>query len=200
MALPILSPMTAADVDDFMAIERASFHQPWSRHMYLMDLKTNLMATYLVLRPAPEDRAYLPPILAYGGLWLMVDEAHIATIASHPQWRGCGLGHRLLLGLLDAAIERGADRSTLEVRVSNATARALYDQLGYLVAGTRRRYYQDGEDALIMTTPSLLSPAMRGLLTEQHRAAEARLARCFAASAAPPAGDGTAMGGQLPEN
>src|SRR5512135_275438 len=103
MAIPIISPMVPEDVDDFMVIERTSFHQPWSRHMYLMDLKTNQMASYLVMRPAPQDGDRLPPILAYGGLWLLVDEAHIATIASHPQWRGCGLGHRLLLGLLDAA-------------------------------------------------------------------------------------------------
>ena len=107
MAIPCIDPMKVADVEDFMSIERLSFQQPWSRHMYLMDLQTNRMATYLVIRPAPEDGDHLPPILAYGGLWLMVDEAHIATIASHPDFRGCGLGHRLLLALLDEAIARG---------------------------------------------------------------------------------------------
>jgi ribosomal-protein-alanine N-acetyltransferase len=200
MAIPIITPMTVADVDDFMVIERTSFHQPWSRHMYLMDLKTNQMASYLVMRPAPQDGDRLPPILAYGGLWLLVDEAHIATIASHPQWRGCGLGHRLLLGLLDAAAERGADRSTLEVRVSNTTARGLYEQVGYRWVGTRRRYYQDGEDALIMTTPALDDSAFQALLAEQHLLAEARLASCFANGPEPQPGAGRTAGSHFPES
>ncbi len=179
MALPIIQRMVPGDVDDLMVIERQSFHQPWSRHMYLMDLKTNQMATYLVARAAEEDAGRLPPILAYGGFWLMVDEAHIATIASHPDWRGCGLGHALLLALLDVAIARGAERSTLEVRIGNTVARRLYEQVGYHWAGTRRRYYQDGEDALIMTTPPLSEPVMRARLAEQKLLAQARLVHCF---------------------
>jgi ribosomal-protein-alanine N-acetyltransferase len=180
MAFPIIDRMTPDDVDEFMDIERASFHQPWSRHMYLMDLRTNPIATYLVMRPAAPEAGRLPHILAYGGMWLMGDEAHIATIASHPDWRGCGLGHRLLLALMDEALQIGAVRSTLEVRVSNHTARGLYEQVGYEWAGTRRRYYQDGEDAFIMTTPPLADPAMQTLLAQQRGAAVRRLAQCFA--------------------
>ena len=70
-------------------------------------------------------------------------------------------------------------RSTLEVRVSNDVARRLYEQVGYRLAGRRRRYYQDGEDALIMTTPLLAEPEMQALLVEQRAAAEARLQACF---------------------
>jgi ribosomal-protein-alanine N-acetyltransferase len=179
MPLPAVSRMTIADIDDLLVIERQSFPQPWSRHMYVMDLTTNPRACYLVIRADPADGAGLPPILAYGGEWLMVDEAHIATIASHPDWRGCGLGHILLLALLDEAIARGAERSTLEVRVGNAVAQRLYEQLGYRQVGTRRRYYQDGEDALIMTTASLTEPAMQALLEQQRAAARARLDACF---------------------
>jgi [ribosomal protein S18]-alanine N-acetyltransferase len=183
MAMPSITPMQPEDVDHFMTIERLSFHQPWSRHMYLMDLKTNPLATYLVMRPAAEDEGRLPPILAYGGLWLMVDEAHIATIASHPDWRGCGLGHALLLALVDAAAARGAERSTLEVRPSNIVARRLYEQIGYRSVATRRHYYQDGEDALIMTTPALQDPAMQASLVAQRAAAQSRLRECFAENA-----------------
>jgi [ribosomal protein S18]-alanine N-acetyltransferase len=193
MAVPIIDRMVPEDVENFMGIERQSFHQPWSRHMYLMDLRSNQLATYLVARPAPEDQDRLPPILAYGGFWLMVDEAHVATIASHADWRGCGLGHTVLLALIAAAITRGAERSTLEVRVGNAVARRLYEQVGYRWAGTRRRYYQDGEDALIMTTAPFSDPAMQARLAEQKLAARARLEACFVAGhspsgQAPPAG------------
>jgi ribosomal-protein-alanine N-acetyltransferase len=70
-------------------------------------------------------------LLAYAGLWLLLDEAHIATIATHPSWRGCGLGQSLMLALLDTAIERGAALATLEVRVGNSPARRLYQKLGF---------------------------------------------------------------------
>ncbi len=100
-------------------------------------------------------------IVAYGGFWLLMDEAHIATIASHPDWRGCGLGQWLMLALLDAAMARGAVSSTLEVRAGNLPARRLYEKLGYEVTGVRKRYYRDGEDGLIMTTPPLAGPAMQ---------------------------------------
>ncbi len=185
MAIPIISRMAPEDVNDFIDIERASFHQPWSRHMYLMDMKTNPMATYVVMRPAPADRDRLPPILAYGGMWLMVDEAHIATIASHPDWRGCGLGHGVLLALIDAAIERGATRSTLEVRLSNSVARRLYEQVSYRTVAVRRHYYQDGEDALIMTTPPFADPELQALLEVQRGVAAARLQACFEDRARP---------------
>jgi [ribosomal protein S18]-alanine N-acetyltransferase len=172
--------MTPGDLDGAMLIERQSFKQPWSRHMYLMDVQQNRMATYLVLHPAVEDRDILPSVLAYGGFWLMVDEAHVATIASHPHWRGCGLGQYLLVALLDAAMTRGAVHSTLEVRLSNMPARRLYERLGYQVTGTRRHYYQDGEDALIMTTPPLASAELQVRLSEARAGALARLEKCFA--------------------
>jgi ribosomal-protein-alanine N-acetyltransferase len=86
----------------------------------------------------------------------MVDEAHISTIASHPDWRGKGVGELLLLGMIENSIEIGAHVVTLEVRVSNATAQSLYRKYGFLIAGTRKGYYSDnGEDAYIMTTPSI---------------------------------------------
>jgi ribosomal-protein-alanine N-acetyltransferase len=185
MILPIATPMTLADLDDVMLLERRCFRDPWTRHMYISDLTGNSLATYLVLRApvgeSPEEgsRGPIPSLLAYGGFWLLLDEAHIATIASHPEWRGCGVGLYLLLALIDKAIGRGAALCTLEVRVSNAAARGLYRKLGFEEAGRRSNYYRDGEDALIMTTPPLLGPAMQDRLSSARAGAPARLKSCF---------------------
>jgi ribosomal-protein-alanine N-acetyltransferase len=185
MTLPIVTPMTLADLDEVMLLERRCFRDPWTRHMYISDLTGNSLATYLVLR-APvgggaekASRGPIPSLLAYGGFWLLLDEAHIATIASHPEWRGCGVGLYLLLALIDKAIGRGAALCTLEVRVSNAAARGLYRKLGFEEAGRRSNYYRDGEDALIMTTPPLLGPAMQDRLSSARAGAPARLNSCF---------------------
>jgi len=199
--------MTPDDLDEIMLLERQCFADPWTRRMYLNDLTTNEAATYLVLRRgdaetrrrgdtemrrcgegqavednfavSPVQRIPVSPILAYGGLWLLLDEAHIATVASHPDWRGCGLGQWLMLALLDAAMARGAAISTLEVRAGNLPARRLYEKLGYAVAGVRKNYYRDGEDGLIMTTPPLAGPAVRERLATARKAALHRLERCF---------------------
>jgi ribosomal-protein-alanine N-acetyltransferase len=185
--LPHVVPMTVADLDEVMPLERRCFKDPWTRHMYVSDLTGNNLATYLVLR-APEGvhthepkQGPAPPLLAYGGFWLLLDEAHIATIATHPRWRGCGLGLWLMLALLDEAIRRGAALSTLEVRVGNASARRLYEKLGFEEVGERPNYYRDGEDALIMTTPPLLDPRMQERLTAVRAEAAARLEASFTA-------------------
>ena len=105
--LPAIT-MTPTDLDEVMLLERRCFKDPWTRHMYLSDLTSNPLATYLVLRTPAEMSAREPEqassssLLAYGGFWLLLDEAHIATIASHPRWRRCGLGLWLMLALLEA--------------------------------------------------------------------------------------------------
>src|SRR5664280_74287 len=105
-------------------------------------------------------------IVGYGGIWLMVDEAHVTTFAVHPQYRRRRIGERLLIALLDLALARGAREATLEVRLSNLPARRLYEKYGFRPVGIRPRYYSDDhEDALIMTTEPLLSPGMRARLT-----------------------------------
>jgi [ribosomal protein S18]-alanine N-acetyltransferase len=188
MILPHVMPMTPADLDEIMPLERRCFKDPWTRHMYLSDLTGNNLATYLVLRSpaggiAPgADRPPIPSLLAYGGFWLLLDEAHIATIAAHPRWRGCGLGLWLMLALLDEAIRRGAALSTLEVRVGNEPARRLYEKLGFEEVGERPNYYRDGEDALIMTTPLLVAPVMQERLAAAHVEAAQRLGDCFSAA------------------
>jgi ribosomal-protein-alanine N-acetyltransferase len=99
------------------------------------------------------------PVVGYAGLWLMVDEGHVTTIGVHPDHRGKGAGELLFLGLVDIAAEMKAARVTLEVRLSNLPAQALYRKYGLEVAGVRKRYYSDnGEDAYIMWSEPVNSP------------------------------------------
>ena len=115
---------------------------------------------------ALEDR-----VVAYAGMWIMVDEAHVTTFAVHPTWRRRKVGERLLLALLDLAIARSAREATLEVRLSNLAARRLYEKYGFRPVGLRPRYYSDnGEDALIMTTEPLDGRRVRDRI-ERLRAA-----------------------------
>lgn len=107
----------------------------------------------------------LDSIVGYTGMWLMVDEAHITTIAVDPVYRGEGIGELLLLALLDHSWEIGADTATLECRMSNTVAQQLYRKYRFEDAGVRKHYYSDdGEDALIMTTIGLESPIFRRTL------------------------------------
>ena len=142
----LIEPMRLDDLDAVHRIELASFSSPWPPNAYRSELETNRLASYLVARVDGE-------IVAYGGMWLMVDEAHITTFAVHPAWRRQKIGERLLLAFLDVAAARQAREATLEVRLSNISARRLYEKYGFRPVGLRPRYYSDdGEDALIMTT------------------------------------------------
>jgi ribosomal-protein-alanine N-acetyltransferase len=159
--------MRVADLPAVHAIERASFDSPWPPDAYRNELETNRLAQYLVVRVGDE-------IAGYGGMWLMVDEAHIITFAVHPLWRRQHVGDRLLLAMLDLAIDAGAHEATLEVRLSNLPARRLYEKFGFRPVGLRPRYYSDnGEDALIMTTDQLRQPPMRERLARLRVAIEA---------------------------
>ncbi|HEY7969333.1 MAG TPA: ribosomal protein S18-alanine N-acetyltransferase [Candidatus Limnocylindrales bacterium] len=151
----IIEPMRLEDVEEVQRIEEASFSTPWPPNAYRSELMTNKLAAYLVIRA--EGR-----IVAYGGMWLMVDEAHITTFAVHPAWRRQKLGERLLLAFMDLAKDRHAREATLEVRLSNVAARRLYEKYGFRPVGLRPRYYSDNnEDALIMTTDPLDDRAFR---------------------------------------
>ncbi len=144
-----IEAMRLTDLPAVYAIELASFTTPWPPHAYRSELETNRMATYLVVRAADE-------LVGYAGMWVMVDEAHITTFAVHPAWRRRRVGERLLLALLDLALERRAREATLEVRLSNLPARRLYEKYGFRPVGIRPNYYSDDrEDALIMTTERL---------------------------------------------
>jgi ribosomal-protein-alanine N-acetyltransferase len=101
---------------------------------------------------APEPPSPLRSIVGYSGFWLILDEAHISTIAVHPDWRGRHVGESLFISMLEAALELGAVTATLEVRVTNDRAQGLYRKYQFEVVGRRKHYYRDnGEDALLMT-------------------------------------------------
>ena len=141
--------MRMGDVAAVIEIERLSFSSPWPAYAFEQELTANRLAHYVVARS--DDR-----VVGFAGIWLMVDEAHVTTFGVHPDHRRRGVGRRLLLRLAEMAIELGTARMTLEVRVSNAPAQALYRSFGFRVAGRRIAYYSDdGEDALVMTTPEL---------------------------------------------
>lgn len=150
----LIEPMQLADLPGIHAIEQASFSAPWPANAYRSELESNRLANYLVAR-VDDD------LVGYGGMWLMVDEAHITTFAIDPAWRRQHIGERLLLEFVDVAIARFAREMTLEVRLSNLPARRLYEKFGFRPVGVRPRYYSDdGEDALIMTTLPLADASM----------------------------------------
>jgi ribosomal-protein-alanine N-acetyltransferase len=160
--------MTLGDLPAVHAIERASFSVPWPDDAYRNELLTNRLASYVVARAGDE-------VVGFGGLWVMVDEAHITTFAVDPRWRRRGIGEWLLHALLDRAVARQAREATLEVRLSNMPARRLYEKYGFRPVGIRPRYYSDnGEDALIMTTDALASSAMRDRLASLRAALDQR--------------------------
>lgn len=157
-----IEPMRLEDVPAVHEIEAASFPTPWPDYAFRQELQTNKMAHYLVVRAGHET-------VAYGGLWLMFDEAHITTFAVLPDWRRRGIGGRLMLGLMDVALILKARVMTLEVRLSNKPARELYGRFGFKPVGVRPRYYSDnGEDALIMTTEMLSSAPMTQRIAEMR--------------------------------
>lgn len=116
----------------------------------------------------PEWRYGRPTLVAYGGLWLMVDEAHITTIASRPDVRGLNVGELMLTALIDVAIGLAARWVTLEVRVSNGLARSLYKKYSFRSTGIRPRYYSDNhEDALVMWSEDVNVNTFQGMFQER---------------------------------
>jgi ribosomal-protein-alanine N-acetyltransferase len=147
--------MAVGDIDAVQRIERASFSVPWPAYALRQEVETNRLARYLIVRVGTG-------IVAYAGVWLLVDEAHITTFAVLPDWRRRGIGARLMVAVMRLADQLSAHTATLEVRLSNVPARQLYQRFGFQPVGVRPRYYSDnGEDALIMTTPPLDSAEMK---------------------------------------
>jgi len=195
----VVKPMHVAHIPPVMEIERESFSLPWPERAYWHELTQNEFAHYYVLTPrfaSPSPRTEaswgqrlrktfqrrpsLDPdlVIGYGGFWLMYDEAHISTLAVGAVFRRQGLGELLLVALLDEALRWSASRATLEVRVSNAAAQALYIKYGFEQAGRRKAYYNDNqEDALILTTPEFSAPTYRDLLDNRRRQIVERLSR-----------------------
>ena len=145
--------MTLEDVPLVGELEQVCFPAPWSPETYRHEILYNPLSAYWVLRPVPGNGSQtLPSVLAYGGYWIMGDEIHVVTIATHPEFRRRGLGERLLMQMVEEARASGATSITLEVRVNNKAAQQLYAKWGFVEVGLRKKYYHDnGEDAVLMT-------------------------------------------------
>jgi ribosomal-protein-alanine N-acetyltransferase len=138
----IIEPLkSASDLDDVLAIEEASFTNPWTREMYLAELENEGVSYVYLAREAA----------GFCSFWRVVDELHINNLAVLPQHRRVGVATALLQHILQEGARLGAGRATLEVRRSNDPARILYERFGFFVAGTRRGYYtKPVEDAIVL--------------------------------------------------
>ena len=136
--------MELRDVDAVCEIEKLSFKTPWSKESFIEEIKAKDRTRYMVAELGDT-------VVGYGGMWLIIDEAHITNIAVHPDYRGKKIGKKIVEEMIAEAKNEGITSLTLEVRVSNVPAIKLYKNLDFQEAGTRKGYYVDtGEDALIM--------------------------------------------------
>jgi [ribosomal protein S18]-alanine N-acetyltransferase len=141
--------MALADVPFVHEIDTLSFSLPWPERSFRFELTENPVARNWVIESGGRIAAMLV-------LWLIVDEAHIATIATHPDFRRQGFGEQLMIAALVSAREEGARRAFLEVRAGNSGALELYKKYGFVEVGVRRGYYKDNnEDAILMNLEDL---------------------------------------------
>ena len=138
-----LAPLTPEYIPAIVEIEVVVNGAPWSEQAFHNEL-TNGQS---IFRVALENGA----VVGYGGIWMCIDEAHVTTLATHPDHRRKGVGRRLMVDLLQESKKLGMACSTLEVRKSNEAAIKLYEKLGYQSVSVRKGYYPDNkEDAVIM--------------------------------------------------
>ncbi len=165
-SLPVaVRPLQVADIPVIADLEKEIYPQPWSEGVFRDELTR-------------DDRAYVAAvadgeIIGFGGLMLVGEDAHVTTLAVGVGERRIGLGTRLMLQLIDAAVARGAHNLTLEVRSTNSGAQRLYERFGMGAVGVRKHYYRD-DDAVIMWVRDINHPdytarldAIRARLEEQ---------------------------------
>ena len=139
---PISSP---GEIDAILAIEKASFTNPWTRDMYVAELKNEGVSFFYLARDKGRQ------IVGFCSFWRVLDELHINNLAVVPELRRQGVATALLRRVMDEAARFGIRRTMLEVRQSNTAARQLYERFGFVVAGTRSKYYTNPiEDALVL--------------------------------------------------
>jgi ribosomal-protein-alanine N-acetyltransferase len=160
--------MDVPDLSAVVAIDEASFKPAWPERSYRFEINESQVSFMAVLEKVEEREVSglkrllnslqgkngteaKSVIVAYGGLWKIAEEAHISTIASHPDYRGKKYGEIVLAGMIGRAILLGADYVVLEVRVSNKIAQKLYEKYGFTIEGLKPKYYHhDNEDAYDM--------------------------------------------------
>jgi ribosomal-protein-alanine N-acetyltransferase len=178
-----IEPMTLTDIPASLAVDQAAYGANFSPRNYGDELANNHLAHYFVIRQtnavsSGNPKLSPPAITGVGGFWLIAGELHVITISVHPRSRGLGLGEWLMLTLLEEGRKLAAEVATLEVRVSNHVAQSLYQKYGFEEVGRRLGYYSNnGEDALILTTPPLQSAGYGTLLAERKTQLLERLAQ-----------------------
>ncbi|MBV8723182.1 MAG: ribosomal protein S18-alanine N-acetyltransferase [Candidatus Eremiobacteraeota bacterium] len=150
--------MRSDDIPAVLGIETLSFTTTWPANAFSNELSENKLAHYYVGRVDGK-------IVAYGGIWVILEDSHITTIAVQPEFRGRGLGEQMLIHLLDDAMTRGASWITLEVRETNDVAQRLYRKYGFTNVSVRRAYYSDNnENAVVMWAGNLRGQLYRNRL------------------------------------
>lgn len=154
--------MKAADVDKIMSMESEIFGKyHWTHNAFISEIE-NELGNYFVAE-APQSGE----LMGYCGFWLILDEAHITTIAVNPKFRNKGVGEILLQKMIDAGYAKNTKWFTLEVRSGNIAAQNLYYKYGFKSLGLRKKYYQDNEeDALIMWTENIWDEAFKTLYAD----------------------------------
>lgn len=141
-----IQSLSKAHLSAILELDEVCFGGLWSKVAYEREMDSPNCDIQGILSPKTGEK-----LLGMGCFWSILEEAHITILAVNPQYHRQGMGAALLYSLINTARDRGLERATLEVRVSNQAAISLYEKFGFKIAGRRRRYYQDnGEDALIL--------------------------------------------------
>ncbi|MDR7869416.1 MAG: ribosomal protein S18-alanine N-acetyltransferase [Tissierellaceae bacterium] len=138
------------DIDQIVEIEKECFPTPWSKDAFLTEVRENKLAKYVVVEIDGK-------VVGYGGMWLILNEGHITNIAVKNEYRGLGIGNRIMESLIYYCTSKNIQSMTLEVRKSNIVAQNLYKKYKFVEYGVRPRYYADNnEDAIIMWRTNIL--------------------------------------------
>ena len=163
-----LAPMRRRHLRSVLRIEALVYPRPWSASLFMSELALRGTRAYHVAKAGNA-------VVGYSGLMLGTEDAHVTTIAVDPDWHRRGIGMRLMLNMAHASVERGARNMTLEVRVANTGAQALYHRFGFAPAGIRKNYYSEtNEDALVMWATDIDTPGYAERLAGIERALAAR--------------------------
>jgi len=164
-----IARMTETDLREVLRIESLSFPCAWPQNAFTGELKDNKLAFYFVGRIGPE-------LIAYGGIWIILEDSHVTTIAVHPDWRERGYGEELFVRMLSETIEHDAAWMTLEVRESNIAAQRLYAKYGFAAVSKRPNYYSDNhETALVMWAGNLRGSMFRNRFHAQQIALQKKI-------------------------
>ena len=142
-------PLSKELIDEILVIESSTHSAPWSRKSFENELEHKYGVFLIALIEGK--------VIGYGGTWVLVDEAHVTNVVVAPEFRGQGIGRKLMNEMLVKAREKGAVCATLELRKSNEVALKLYESMGFIQATVRKAYYPDNqEDAIVMMLDDLL--------------------------------------------